>query len=128
MEKHVAILGGLYVGVGAVHIFIALTVFVAIAGGGLLSGDHTAMAITAGVATAIALFLILIAAPGIIGGLGLLKHQAWARILVLVLGFLNLLALPFGTILGIYTIWVFMANNTDLLFGPWPGRDTGVPS
>jgi hypothetical protein len=128
MEKHVTILGGLYLGVGAVHILIALVVFVAIAGGGLLSGDETAMAITTGVATAVALFLILIAAPGIIGGVGLLRHQAWARILVLVLGFLHLLALPFGTILGIYTIWVFMANNTDELFGPWPGRDTSVPS
>ena len=76
MEKHVTILGGLYIGLGALHIFIALIVFVAIAGGGVLSGDETAMAITTGVATAIALLLILIAAPGIIGGIGLLQHHA----------------------------------------------------
>lgn len=124
MEKHVTILGGLYIGLGAVHIFVALIAFVAIAGGGVLSGDHTAIAVTTGVATAIALFLILIAAPGIIGGVGLLKHQAWARILVLVLGFLNLLAIPLGTVLGIYTIWVFMANDTDRFFGSWPRRES----
>jgi hypothetical protein len=93
----------------------------------MLSGDRTAIAITTGIATAIALFLILLAAPGMIGGIGLLKHQAWARILVLVLGFLNLLAIPFGTLLGIYTIWVFMANETDELFGSWPRREPGSP-
>jgi hypothetical protein len=71
---------------------------------------------------------ILIAAPGIIGGIGLLQHQPWARIVVLVLGFLNLLAVPFGTILGIYTIWVFMANDTDDVFGSWPGRRSATGS
>ena len=37
MEKHVTILGGLYIGIGVIHIFIALIVFVAIAGGAFCS-------------------------------------------------------------------------------------------
>jgi hypothetical protein len=37
---------------------------------------------------------------------GLFERQSWARILGLVLGILALLRFPFGTALGIYTLWV----------------------
>lgn len=37
---------------------------------------------------------------------GLFERQSWARILGLVLGILALLRIPFGTALGIYTLWV----------------------
>lgn len=52
-----------------------------------------------------AMFLLVISAPGIIGGYGILKKYFWARILVLILGAFNLLNIPFGTILGVYTFW-----------------------
>ena len=39
---------------------------------------------------------------------GLFEHRPWARILTLVLGFLALLRFPFGTALGIYTLWVLL--------------------
>ena len=37
---------------------------------------------------------------------GLFERQPWARILGLVLGILALWRMPFGTALGIYTLWV----------------------
>ena len=113
MQKHLTILGALYIALGALGILAALIVFVAVAGGGLLSGDAGAIAITSGVGTVIALFLILISAPGVIGGIGLLKRQSWARILVLILGCINILNIPLGTALGIYTIWVLMQSDTQ---------------
>ena len=60
--------------------------------------------------------IVLISAPGIIGGLGLMKKQSWARILVLVLGVINLINIPFGTALGIYTIWTLTNKETEKLF------------
>jgi zinc-ribbon domain/Predicted membrane protein (DUF2127) len=39
---------------------------------------------------------------------GLFERRPWARILVLVIGFLALLRFPFGTALGIYTLWVLL--------------------
>jgi hypothetical protein len=39
---------------------------------------------------------------------GLFQRELWARPLALVLGFLALLRPPFGTALGIYTIWVLL--------------------
>lgn len=38
----------------------------------------------------------------------LYERQPWARYLGLVLGFLALFRIPFGTALGIYTIWVLL--------------------
>jgi len=46
----------------------------------------------------------------------LLKRFSWARILVLVLGALNLLNVPFGTALGIYTFWVLLDDQSVKMF------------
>jgi hypothetical protein len=95
----------------------AVVVFLAIVGGGLLSGDTEAIGITTGVGTLVAAFLLIFAAPGLIGGIGLLKKCSWAWILVLILGCLNLLNIPLGTALGIYTIWVLVQPETKMILG-----------
>ena len=120
MEKHVTILGTLYIALESLGLLAALIVFWSVVGGGLISGDTEAMARTAIVGTCIAGFLILTSLPGIIGGIGLLKRWRWARILVLILGFLNLIFIPIGTIVGIYTIWVLMKDETARLFTAKP--------
>jgi hypothetical protein len=43
---------------------------------------------------------------------GLYEKQPWARILGIVLGFLVLLRIPFGTALGIYTLWVLLPGTS----------------
>lgn len=116
MDEHIKILGILYTAFSALGLIAGLIVFVAITGGGLISGNEAAITITSIVGTAIAGILLLLSAPGIIGGMGLLKRQSWARVLVLVLGIINLLNIPFGTALGIYTIWVLTNKETEALF------------
>lgn len=118
MEKHVTVLGILYIAFSALGLLLAVIVFTAVVGGGIISGDSEAIAITAVVGPAVALFFVLLSAPGLIGGIYLLRHRPWARILVLVLGFLNLIEIPVGTALGIYTIWVLLKNETVQLFTP----------
>ena len=39
---------------------------------------------------------------------GLYQREPWARMLGLVLGFIALIRIPFGTALGIYTLWVLL--------------------
>ncbi len=118
MDEHIKILGILYIAFSALGLIAALIVFIAITGGGLISGNDAAITITSIVGTAIAAILVLFSAPGIIGGIGLLKKQSWARVLVLVLGIINLINIPFGTALGIYTIWVLTNKETEALFNP----------
>lgn len=116
MQKHVTILAWLYVVFNIIGVLVALLLFMLIFGGGLISGDTDAIAITAIVATVIAFMLSVFSVPGIVGGIGLLYMKSWARILVLILGFLELLNFPFGTALGIYTIWILMKDETIKLF------------
>ncbi len=62
------------------------------------------------------IFSILFIAGGILGivaGWGLLDRQPWARTLALILGFLNLIHFPFGTALGIYTLWVLLPAESE---------------
>lgn len=116
MDEHIKILGILYIAFSALGLIAALVLFIIITGGGLISGDNAAITITTIVGTAIAAILLIFSAPGIIGGMGLLKRQSWARVLVLVLGIINLINIPFGTALGIYTIWVLTNKETEALF------------
>lgn len=121
MRQHVTVVAALRIGFGALGLLIAAICFMAIVGGGLISGDEDAIAITSIVGTAIAGFLALVSLPGIIGGIGLLKHKPWARALVLVLGVLDLINIPIGTTIGLYTIWVLMQKETEDLFATRPG-------
>lgn len=59
----------------------------------------------------IAAMLFLLAAGQICVGWGLMQRQRWARIAAVILGILSLFHPPVGTALGIYTLWVLLANN-----------------
>jgi hypothetical protein len=63
--------------------------------------------------SAIAVVLICKAAAGIAAGLGLLQRQDWGRILAIVLGAISLINIPFGTAIGIYTLWVLVSPGAD---------------
>lgn len=57
---------------------------------------------------------VLISALAIAGGIagwGLMTHQPWARMLAIVVGCIYLIHIPFGTALGIYTLWVLLPAN-----------------
>ncbi|MBZ5615944.1 MAG: hypothetical protein LAO23_18215 [Acidobacteriia bacterium] len=57
--------------------------------------------------------LLVKAAVGFIAGWGLLQRQEWARTVALVVGFVALLNVPIGTVLGIYTLWVLLPAQSD---------------
>jgi len=57
--------------------------------------------------------LLIRGAVGVAAGIGLLQHAPWARIWALVMGFLSLISLPFGTALGVYTIWVLLSAGAE---------------
>jgi hypothetical protein len=50
---------------------------------------------------------------GLIAGWGLLDRQPWARTLAIVLGAFSLFDVPFGTALGIYTLWVLLPAQSE---------------
>lgn len=121
MEKHVIIVAALRIAFGALGLLTAVIVFMAVVGGGLISGDADAIRATAIIGPALAAFLVLTSLPGIIGGVGLLKWKGWARVLVIILAILDLFNIPIGTALGIYTLWVLLKDETAQLFAAGSG-------
>jgi hypothetical protein len=61
----------------------------------------------------IGLFFLAIAGIGIAIGAGLLMRQPWARMLTIVFGAISLIDIPFGTALGIYTLWVLLPAESE---------------
>ena len=116
MKMHVKVLGWLYIILGALGLLAAGIVILAVAGGGLISGDRTAITVTFIVAAVVGGIIILLSAPGVIAGIGMLAFKPWARILGLILGILNLPGFPLGTILGLYSLYVLLDDETSHLF------------
>lgn len=57
--------------------------------------------------------VLIKAAAGFAAGYGLLHRESWARMLTLVLSFLALFNVPFGTALGIYSLWVLLPAKSE---------------
>jgi hypothetical protein len=68
------------------------------------------------------LFSLMLAIPELIIGYGLWHCRPWARMAGIVLSVLSLLWVPFGTIVGIYGLWVLLNKESERLFGM-----TGTP-
>jgi hypothetical protein len=60
----------------------------------------------------IAGFLLILSAPSIIGGWGLIKGKSWSRVLMIVISALHLLSFPIGTALGVYGLWVLLNEQS----------------
>lgn len=111
LDKHITLLGWLHIGFSIFTLFIGIIGFFVLLGAGLLSADSEAMGILAIVGIFMLGLIVVISVPGIITGWGLLKRKSWARILALIIGFLSLMNIPLGTLLGGYTIWALLVHD-----------------
>lgn len=116
MEGHVRILGTIYIIFHALGLLAAVLIFTVLSGVGILSGDLGSAGVLVVIGTVVAGLLVILCLPGIIGGIGLLYRKQWARILIIVVGAINLLEFPIGTALGVYTFWVLLNEQTAPLF------------
>lgn len=116
MEKHVKVLGALYIALSVPNIFAALIVSTVMMGSGLLSGDPEATAILNTVGSLISYFLVIISIPSLVVGFGLLARKNWARLVAVIMGFINLPNIPLGTAVGVYTFWVLLQDESDEVF------------
>jgi len=120
MERHLSAVAALQVGLSILGVLLGIFVFVLLTGIGVIAQEKEALFILSTIGTGVGLFLLIISVPGIIGGIGLFKRKEWARILVLILSAIDLLNIPIGTALGIYSIWVLAQKETVQLFRQQP--------
>jgi hypothetical protein len=50
---------------------------------------------------------------GLVTGWGLVQREPWARSLAIVMACFNMVNMPFGTALGIYTLWVLLPAASE---------------
>ncbi len=98
------LIGTLHIVLSSMGLLAAVIVLFVLGSTGLLTGDPAAMAALSSIGGAISLFLLLLALPGFIGGIGMLHGAPWAPVLLTVVSVLNLLNLPLGTAVGIFTL------------------------
>ncbi|MGC1373393.1 MAG: zinc ribbon domain-containing protein [Candidatus Sulfotelmatobacter sp.] len=68
--------------------------------------------------TGIGWFVISKSAVGLAAGFGLFQRELWARTLALILAFIALFTnIPFGTALGVYTMWVLLPRESEQEYG-----------
>jgi hypothetical protein len=118
MNDHITAVGALSIGLSVLGILIGIFAFVLLTGIGFVAHNEDATSILAIIGFAIGVFLLILSIPGIIGGIGLLKRREWARILVLITSAFHLLNFPIGTIIGGYSIWVLVQQDTIRIFNP----------
>jgi hypothetical protein len=123
MDTHVKVLGALQIAYGAFGLLLALLlVFIFGGAAGIVgaSGDPEAASIAVPIIglTGMALvgFLSLTSLPSVVIGIGLLRMRPWARIAGIVISIIGLVMIPFGTIIGVYGLWVLFSKDTERLF------------
>ena len=108
MEKHINIVGILHIICSALGLLFALLIYTVLHLVGAFTDDCDANFILSIIANVLAVVFVIFSIPGIIGGIGLMKRKQWARILILVISIFDLLSFPFGTALGVYSIWALV--------------------
>lgn len=127
MDTHVKVLAWLYIIFGVLGSLLglglmALLSVIGVAGAASDPDAWVALPILGITGAALGVFILALSLPGIVAGIGLLQFRPWARIVTIVLSALNLMNIPFGTILGVYGLWVMLSDEGARLFAPPPVR------
>ena len=109
VARHIHLLAIFWFVVAALWLIPAVVLYVVGTGASFIwSGARPEAAMFGAALYLLGAGFLVIAAASFAAAWGLLKLRPWARTLALVLGFISLLHPPFGTALGIYTLWVLL--------------------
>jgi len=120
MSSHIKVVGTLHIVFGILGILASLLIVLFYGGLASIIGfnDHSddkyiAIPILGFIFGLGAVLVFLLSLPGLVGGIGLLLGCNWGRIVLIVVSCLELLKFPFGTALGVYSLWVLTNKETE---------------
>jgi hypothetical protein len=117
MRKHVTVVGAIHIGFGAIGLIGAFAIFFALNfAKGQVGNDDVAQTVVGFLSISLPLLVGFMSTLGLVGGIGLLTFQPWARFLVIVVAALGCLNIPIGTLKGVYSLWVLLQDDTIALF------------
>jgi hypothetical protein len=124
VQTHVKVLGVLHLVFGALGVLAAVTLMLLVGGAAGLAGASgdpdavSAVPIIGLAGTFVVMFITILSLPSAVIGIGLLQFRPWAKVAGIVLSLLHLVGFPFGTIIGVYGLWVLFSKDTEPLFAP----------
>lgn len=117
VQEHVHLLGILWLAIsafntigGVILYILANTLFAHL---NEMGAPSASTAFLRPLLSVVAIFILAKAACGFTAGWGLLQREPWARLVALVLGFISLFNIPFGTAVGVYTMWVLLPGQSQ---------------
>ncbi len=117
MKKHVTVVGAIHIGFGFIGLIAAIAVFFVFQfAKGVVGNDEIPTMVLSFLSISVPLLVGFMSTLGLIGGIGLLGFQSWARYLVIVVAALGCLNIPIGTLKGVYSLWVLLQDETLKLF------------
>jgi len=117
MKKHVTVVGAIHIGFGLLGLLGALAVFFALRfAAGFVDGEDVPEVVLKFLSVSLPMLIGFTSTLGLIGGIGLLSVQPWARYIVIVVAALGCLNIPIGTLKGVYSLWVLLQDDTIKLF------------
>lgn len=117
MAKHINTVAALQIGLCIFNLLMVLTLYTILKlVGGFIDDPAVGMILTV-IANILGTVLALLSIPGIIAAIGLYRRKEWGRILMLIVSVISIFNFPFGTAIGIYSIWVLIQPDTVAAFG-----------
>ena len=122
MPPRVDLLGVLFMVWGVLTMLIgASTLALGIAAAALITSGRTgggqfAASLTAATFTTLAVLALVWGAVHLVVGTRVRRHRRWSRHAALMLGTVDLLLLPYGTALGVYSLWTLLREDAKRLF------------
>ena len=124
LHLHVQILGWLRIAGAALMLVIGIFLLIFLAGLGVFSSAAAEDATPFWVLTLVAFFvgglMVVLALPGLLAGIGLLRRKEWGRILAIIVGVFDLLNFPIGTLIAVYSFFVLFQNSATSYFAAAP--------
>jgi len=119
MKKHVTVVGAIHIGFGFIGLILALGAFFALNFvRGVVGNEEIPSMVLRFLSVSVPLLIGFLSTLGLVGGIGLLSFQPWARYLIMVVAAIGCLNIPIGTLKGVYSLWVLLQDETMLLFMP----------
>lgn len=111
MHKEIELLGALHIAISILYTLVFSAIYAVLFSKGFFTGEESSANMQLVIFAVIGAFLLLFAIGGVIASLGTIRSRHWAQMMILILGCLDLICIPLGTALGIYTIWIFMHSE-----------------
>ena len=127
MQTHVKVVAVLFIIFGALAIMLAFfstllfSVLGSWIGASAEEGAAAGGAVMGLVGVIVMIALLVYAVPAFVCGWALLNRKSWARIMGIILAAISLVKIPFGTIFGIYALWVLLNKDTERFLAPPSG-------